>query len=348
MHVIVPKGCTTPTTSTVTPSASRSCASASPSTRPSGWRRSPASPRTRSWSSPRAYATTRPAAIRTLIGMGHRARGGDDVPHDRLPAGARRRLARARRRHRRHDRLGGLVAARPRARSRGPSWRTPSTSARSTWCSSVARSTELDPPIRALVVYNANPAAIAPDQRLVLEGLRRDDLFTVVIEQFLDRHRRTTPTSCCRRRRSSSTSTCVPSWGQRLRDAQPAGDRAAGRGAPEQRDLPPARPRGWGSTRSSSPTRTRSSSARRSTSDDPLLEGVTWEHLLEHGYAKAAVGDDWRPYADGGFATPSGQGRAVLVHLAGAGARSAAGPRRRRASRPPAIPSSPRATRCSS
>ena len=42
-------------------------------------------------------------------------------------------------------------------------------------------------------------------------------------------------------------------------------------------------------------------------SDDPLLEGVTWEHLLEHGYAKAAVGDDWRPYADGGFGTPSGK-----------------------------------------
>ena len=42
-------------------------------------------------------------------------------------------------------------------------------------------------------------------------------------------------------------------------------------------------------------------------SDHPLLEGVTWEHLLEHGYAKVAVGDDWRPYADGGFATASGK-----------------------------------------
>jgi anaerobic selenocysteine-containing dehydrogenase len=40
------------------------------------------------------------------------------------------------------------------------------------------------PPVKAVVVYNSNPAAIAPDQNRVLAGLRRDDLFTVVLEQF--------------------------------------------------------------------------------------------------------------------------------------------------------------------
>ncbi|MCS6852331.1 MAG: molybdopterin oxidoreductase family protein [Gemmataceae bacterium] len=40
------------------------------------------------------------------------------------------------------------------------------------------------PPIRALFVYNANPAAVCPDQQRVLQGLRREDLFTVVLEQF--------------------------------------------------------------------------------------------------------------------------------------------------------------------
>src|SRR5262245_324846 len=44
---------------------------------------------------------------------------------------------------------------------------------------------ELKPSVRALFVWNSNPAVIAPDQRRVLEGLRRDDLFTVVHEQFL-------------------------------------------------------------------------------------------------------------------------------------------------------------------
>lgn len=45
--------------------------------------------------------------------------------------------------------------------------------------------TDLDPPIRALYVWNSNPAVIAANQQLVLEGLRRDDLFTVVHDQFL-------------------------------------------------------------------------------------------------------------------------------------------------------------------
>ena len=45
--------------------------------------------------------------------------------------------------------------------------------------------TELDaPPVKALVVYNSNPASIAPNQNLVLDGMRREDLFTVVLEQF--------------------------------------------------------------------------------------------------------------------------------------------------------------------
>jgi anaerobic selenocysteine-containing dehydrogenase len=43
----------------------------------------------------------------------------------------------------------------------------------------------LDPPVKALVCWNSNPAAIAPDQERVLEGLRRDDLFAVVLEQFM-------------------------------------------------------------------------------------------------------------------------------------------------------------------
>lgn len=40
------------------------------------------------------------------------------------------------------------------------------------------------PPVQALVVYNSNPVAIAPNQNSVIKGLRRADLFTVVLEQF--------------------------------------------------------------------------------------------------------------------------------------------------------------------
>lgn len=42
----------------------------------------------------------------------------------------------------------------------------------------------IDPPVKSLVVYNSNPASVAPDRERVLRGMRRDDLFTVVLEQF--------------------------------------------------------------------------------------------------------------------------------------------------------------------
>jgi anaerobic selenocysteine-containing dehydrogenase len=40
------------------------------------------------------------------------------------------------------------------------------------------------PPIKAMFVYNSNPAAVAPNQNDVLRGMLRKDLFTVVHEQF--------------------------------------------------------------------------------------------------------------------------------------------------------------------
>lgn len=41
-----------------------------------------------------------------------------------------------------------------------------------------------DPPVKALVVYNTNVGAVAPDRENVIAGLRREDLFTVVLEHF--------------------------------------------------------------------------------------------------------------------------------------------------------------------
>jgi len=41
-----------------------------------------------------------------------------------------------------------------------------------------------DPPVKALFVYNSNPAAVCPEHNEVVRGLLRPDLFTVVHEQF--------------------------------------------------------------------------------------------------------------------------------------------------------------------
>ena len=41
-----------------------------------------------------------------------------------------------------------------------------------------------DPPVEAIVVYNSNPVAVAPDSNRVIAGFAREDLFTVVLEHF--------------------------------------------------------------------------------------------------------------------------------------------------------------------
>ncbi len=44
---------------------------------------------------------------------------------------------------------------------------------------------KLDPPIKSLMVYNANPVSQTPESNKIVEGLKRDDLFTVVSEHFI-------------------------------------------------------------------------------------------------------------------------------------------------------------------
>ena len=43
---------------------------------------------------------------------------------------------------------------------------------------------EFGPQIEAVIVYNSNPVAIAPDSGKVAQGFAREDLFTVVLEHF--------------------------------------------------------------------------------------------------------------------------------------------------------------------
>src|ERR1700735_1982428 len=47
-----------------------------------------------------------------------------------------------------------------------------------------ALNTLSDPPVKALFVYNSNPAAVCPNHNEVVRGVKRPDLFTGVHEQF--------------------------------------------------------------------------------------------------------------------------------------------------------------------
>jgi anaerobic selenocysteine-containing dehydrogenase len=134
----------------------------------------------------RDYATTRPAAIRVNYGVQRSERGGAAVQAiAALPAltGSWREAG------------GGLQLSTSqafqfnRAGLEMPELQNRSAlgrEARIVNMSLLGKAlTELDgPPVKALVVYNSNPAAIAPDQNIVLRGLCRDDLFTVVLEQL--------------------------------------------------------------------------------------------------------------------------------------------------------------------
>ncbi|HSV69611.1 MAG TPA: molybdopterin oxidoreductase family protein [Methylibium sp.] len=135
----------------------------------------------------RDYGTTKPAAIRLNYGM-QRVRGGGNAVRliATLPClvGAWR------------HRAGGLLlsasgwfpvdrAALQRADLLGE--RQPRTINMSTIGDDLLResSAGFGPRIEALVVYNSNPVAVAPESPKVVRGFAREDLFTVVLEHFL-------------------------------------------------------------------------------------------------------------------------------------------------------------------
>lgn len=137
----------------------------------------------------RDYAGTKPAAIRLNYGM-QRVRGGGNAARliALLPClvGAWR------------HRAGGLLLSSSgwfKGKKRD-AWlqrpdllagRTPRTINMSTIGDDLLReaSRAFGPKIEAVVVYNSNPVAVAPESRKVAAGFAREDLFTVVLEHFL-------------------------------------------------------------------------------------------------------------------------------------------------------------------
>ena len=127
-----------------------------------------------------AYGTTRPAAIRLNYGVQRTAGGGDAVRAIfALPALAG---------HWR-DAAGGAVLSTSGWLPRNLAWTRPdllgARHPRMVNMSTIgAALADSNPAIEALVVYNSNPVAIAPDSNAVRRGFAREDLFTVVIDQF--------------------------------------------------------------------------------------------------------------------------------------------------------------------
>ena len=176
-----------------------------------------------------------------------------------------------------------------------------------------------DDAVRALVVYNCNPAAIAPNQAKVLAGLARDDLFTVVLEQFVTDTARYADVVLPATTQIEHLD-LMPAWGHlyltlNLPAIEPLGEAlpnteifrrlAAALGldhpdaADERRGPAPRAAR-----RHHPPVRRRASPTSG------------WWPRARSGCGRP---DDWRPHADGDFPTPSGKAELVRAALADEG-----------------------------
>jgi len=171
------------------------------------------------------------------------------------------------------------------------------------------------PPVRALYVYNCNPAAVAPDQARVLEGLRREDLFTVVHEQF--------PTDTV-----DYADVVLPATTQ-LEHVDVHGSY----GHHEVMYNPPA-VAPLGESRSNNDV-FRALAARmgfpaelfpddetlirEALDGGPALRGVTLERLKAEGSVRLDLPEGYAPFADGRFPTPSGKCEFYSESMAAAG-----------------------------
>jgi anaerobic selenocysteine-containing dehydrogenase len=161
------------------------------------------------------------------------------------------------------------------------------------------------PPVRALVVYNSNPAAVAPDRNAVLAGLARSDLFTVVLEHFQ------TDTADWADIVLPAT-TQLEHWDVHLS----YGHHYVTLNRPSIEPLGESRP----NTEIFRGLARRMHLTEPSLRDDDLtlirqaldsetekLRGVTVNGLLERGWMRLNVPTPYLPFADGKFLTPSGK-----------------------------------------
>ncbi len=159
------------------------------------------------------------------------------------------------------------------------------------------------PPVRALYVYNSNPAAVAPNQQKVIKGLERDDLFVVVHELF---------------------ATDTVDYADLVLPATSQLEQVDLHGSYGHHDVmynaPAIAPRG--ECRSNNDVFRELSRRlnfepelfpddetliRQVLSGGPSLEGITLERLRDEGPTRLNISENYTPFADGVFPTASGK-----------------------------------------
>jgi len=259
------------------------------------------------------YAHTKPAAIRLNYGV-QRSRGGGNAVRAVacLPAltGAWR------------HRAGGVVlSASGHALHNGVALQRPDLHTHATAplinMSTIGDALNTQGLVEALVVYNSNPVAVAPESGKVVKGFAREDLFTVVLEHFM------TDTADHADYVLPAT-TQLEHWD--IHNSYGHTDMVLNR--------PAIAPMGEAKTN----TQIFRELASRMGMDNPLLQEddeslcrlalqnprnlqsaapVTWDALLKDGFAHWPVAD--APFAQGGFPTASGKCEFFSERLAAQG-----------------------------
>jgi anaerobic selenocysteine-containing dehydrogenase len=161
------------------------------------------------------------------------------------------------------------------------------------------------PPVRALVVYNSNPAAVAPDRNAVIRGLAREDLFTVVLEHFQ------TDTA-------DYADLVLPATTQlEHHDIHFSyGHLYASLNRPAIEPLGEAKPNSeifrligkrMGLTHPCLDDDDLTLIRQALDSPHERMRGVTFDGLMEHGWQRLGVPRPFLPYAEGNFPSPSGK-----------------------------------------
>lgn len=165
--------------------------------------------------------------------------------------------------------------------------------------------TEACPPVKAIYVYNSNPAAVAPDQSKVLAGFRREDLFTVVHEQFQ------TDTA-------DYADILLPATTQlEHRDlVKPYGHYYLVYNEPAIKPMGEAKPN-WEVFKLLADRMEFTDGCFKDNDEDIIrqaletdyapLHGVTLEQLKQDGWARLNLPETFAPFADGVYETPSGK-----------------------------------------
>ncbi len=164
---------------------------------------------------------------------------------------------------------------------------------------------EAKPPVRALYVYNSNPVAVAPDSGKVIQGFSREDLFTVVHEQFLtdtcDYADIVLPATTQLEHADIHTAyghlyflannPAIAPLGESLPNSE-VFRRLAGK---------------MGFTDACLFDSDEDLCRQTLAAAGPRARGIEWESLKEKGWQRLAVPERYAPFAKGNFPTPSGK-----------------------------------------